>query len=210
MSVRGATSCGRSLCGSEGRDREDRRGLPRRSAFAPDASSTVPTGNDRYECSANLAPNKIANSGDFTPRAARATQESDQQQDLYGGGSRAVGHRGRAGRSALALSDSSGKSRTETGSRPVPNGHYTSGRRQPRLRAGSWEASSKAFGSPPGPARVARIPGETNDAQSVLEMIRTGLEGGSPSDTVGEPSSRDPVCGAWSRSTSSPPEGHVP
>ena len=102
MSVRGATSCGRSLCGSRGRDREDRRGVPRRSAFAPDASSTVPTGNDRYERSANLAPNKIANSGDFTPRAARATQESDPQQDLYGGGAERLGTGGeRAARLSL-------------------------------------------------------------------------------------------------------------
>ncbi len=64
MSVRGATSCGRSLCGCGSRGGR-RRSAATSGAFrlTPDASSTVLPGNDRYE---RPGANKIANSGDFT------------------------------------------------------------------------------------------------------------------------------------------------
>jgi hypothetical protein len=56
--------------------------------LTPDASSTVLPGNDRYE---RRGPTRSQTAAISLARAARSTQESDSQQDLYGRESRAVG-----------------------------------------------------------------------------------------------------------------------
>src|SRR5215211_225668 len=75
MSVRGATSCGKSLCGSRGKGEKIGGDLPG-VRHTPDASSTVPPGNDRYERSADLAPTRTQTAAISLARAARSSQES--------------------------------------------------------------------------------------------------------------------------------------
>jgi hypothetical protein len=94
MSVRGATSCG-GACAAPRGETEKIGGDVRGICHTPDASSTVLPGNDRYDPRANLAPTRSQTAAISLARVARRTQESDSQQDLYGGESRAVGAPGR-------------------------------------------------------------------------------------------------------------------